>query len=195
MTELLNRADGRNANLAQEVAWLWRCIPAPVIAATHGICFGGGFQIVLGADFRITTASCKFSIMEAKWGLIPDMGGSVLLRELTTIDTAKELTMTARIFDGNEAKRYGLVTRVAEDPMHEARSLAAEICKRSPDSVAATKALFNSTWTVPEARALEIETELQKELLLPPLQNTLAAASQGMIPFKDRQSSWKTAVK
>jgi enoyl-CoA hydratase/carnithine racemase len=198
MAKLLKRPEGKLTNLAQDVAWLWRTLPCPVIASTHGICFGGGLQIVLGADFRITTPDCKFSIMEAKWGLIPDMSGSVLLRELVTIDVAKELSMTARVFDGSQAKEYGLVSHVAADPFQEAMALAKEIGARSPDSVAATKQLFNTTWSQPERVALEAETELQKVLLVPPLKNTMAAASQGMnlpiqLDFKDRQSTWKGA--
>ena len=196
MVELLKRPDGKLANLAQEVAWVWRTVPAPVIAVTHGVCFGGGLQIALGADFRFTTADCKFSIMEAKWGLIPDMAGTVLLREVTSIDVAKELTMTARVFDGRDALKYGLVSRVCDDPLSEARALAAEIGARSPDCVAAAKQLFNSTWSVPEKKALETETVLQKELLMPPLKNTLAATSQGMklpiqLQFVDRKDTWK----
>ncbi len=98
-------------NLAQDVAYLWRTIPIPVIAVLHGMCYGGGLQIALGADIRIATDDCKISIMEAKWGLIPDMSASITLRELIPIDVAKELTFTGRIIDGNEAKAFGLVTK------------------------------------------------------------------------------------
>ena len=152
-------------NLAQDVAYLWRDLPVPVIAVLHGMCFGGtiprmglcahclllllllhhslcfccccccccslgGLQIALGADFRFATPDCKISIMEAKWGLIPDMSASVTLRELVRIDVAKELTMTGRIIDGQEAASLGLVTRCVDDPMKEAESLAAEIVGR-----------------------------------------------------------------
>ena len=181
----------------QGVAWMWRTIPAPVIAVTHGVCLGGGLQIALGADFRFSRPDCKFSIMEAKWGLIPDMGGSVLLRELVSIDVAKELAMTARVFDGEKALDYGIVSRVCDQPLDEALELADEIIARSPDSVAATKGLFQRTWVSSPEDALALETELQRELLLPPLKNTLAAASHGMdlpiqIAFKERQTGWKT---
>lgn len=193
--KLLNRPEGSVSNLAQDVAFLWRAIPAPVIAVLHGVCFGGGLQIALGADFRFATPSCKMSIMEAKWGLIPDMAGSVLLRELVSIDLAKELTMTARVFNGGEAKQYGLVSHVTEHPFEDAMKLVEEISQRSPDSVAAAKKLFNETWLASDQRALETETELQKKLLVPPLKNTLAAATQGLdLPLKMsyslRQKFW-----
>lgn len=194
--KLLERPQGKLVNLAQEVGWVWRTLPVPVIACTHGVCLGGGLQIALGADFRYTTPDCKFSIMEAKWGLIPDMSASVMLRELISIDTAKELTMTARMFDGNKAKEYGLVSHVADDPYDKALELAKEISTRSPDCVSAAKELYNNTWNLNEKEALEMETDLQRILLVPPLKNTMAAASIGLnlpvqLSFKDRQPNWK----
>lgn len=117
-------------NLAQDVAYLWRDLPVPVICVLHGMCYGGGFQIALGADFRYATPDCKLSIMESKWGLIPDMSCSVTLRELVRIDVAKELTMTGRVFDGREAASLGLVTECVEDPMARAQELATNIVKR-----------------------------------------------------------------
>mmetsp|Transcript_4308 Transcript_4308/g.9287 ORF Transcript_4308/g.9287 Transcript_4308/m.9287 type:complete len:361 (-) Transcript_4308:67-1149(-) len=152
-------------NLAQDVCYLWRQIPVPVIAAIHGMCFGGGLQIALGADMRYCTPDCKLSIMESRWGLIPDMGASVTLRELVRIDVAKELTMTGRIISGVEAEKIGLVTRCVEDPMEEALKVAEEIAERSPDSVASTKELFQSTWVADEDACLRKETDLQMKLI------------------------------
>jgi enoyl-CoA hydratase/carnithine racemase len=155
-----------DTNLFQEVAWCWRKLQVPVVAVTHGVCFGGGLQIALGADFRFSTPDCQFSIMEAKWGLIPDMTGTVTLRELMPMDKAKELTMTGRIFDAIEAKALNLVTGISENPMDDAEALVAEIVTRSPDSVAATKALFHKTWAGSESKALRQESILQAKLLL-----------------------------
>lgn len=107
-----------------------RQMPVPVIACLHGMCFGGGLQVALGADFRFSTPDCKLSIMESRWGLIPDMGASVALRELIKIDVAKELTMTGRIISGIEAENIGLVTRCVDDPMDEAMKVAKEIIER-----------------------------------------------------------------
>jgi enoyl-CoA hydratase/carnithine racemase len=101
----------KHSNMAQDVAYLWRALPVPVIACLHGMVYGGGLQIALGADFRFATPDCKLSIMEAKWGIIPDMSAAVTLRELVRIDVAKELTMTGRIFSATEGQGYGLITR------------------------------------------------------------------------------------
>lgn len=163
--KLLVKPGRKISNLAQDVGYLWRDVPAPVIAVTHGYCFGGGFQIALGADFRFSTSDCEFSIMESKWGLIPDMSLTVTLRELISIDLAKELTMTARRFNGEEAKAMGLVSRVCADPLAEAQAFARELAERSPDAVAASKLLFNRTWSAPDKTALDWETRLQKKIL------------------------------
>jgi len=152
-------------NLFQEAAWCWRKLPIPVIAVMHGRCYGGGVQIALGADFRFATPDCEMSILEAKWGLIPDMSGTLTLRELLPIDQAKLLTMTGRVFDGNEALRLGLVTGVGADPMALAEALVAEIRERSPDSVSATKELFHDTWFAGARQALSIESWKQLMLL------------------------------
>ena len=110
----------------------WRDVPVPVIAAIHGNCLGAGLQLALGADIRIATPDAKLSIMEAKWGLVPDMGGPTLLRELVGIDVAKELAMTGRVLTGAEAHALGLVTHVSESPLDHARALAEEIAIALP---------------------------------------------------------------
>eukprot|EP00816_Leptocylindrus_hargravesii_P001380 CAMPEP_0196820636 /NCGR_PEP_ID=MMETSP1362-20130617/76177_1 /TAXON_ID=163516 /ORGANISM="Leptocylindrus danicus, Strain CCMP1856" /LENGTH=302 /DNA_ID=CAMNT_0042199597 /DNA_START=398 /DNA_END=1303 /DNA_ORIENTATION=- len=174
-------------NLAQNVGYLWRQLPIPVIAVLHGMCYGGGMQIALGADMRYSTPDCKLSIMEAKWGLIPDMSASITLRELVRMDVAKELTMTGRIFSGEEAMKLGLVTRCAENPMDEAEKVAAEIISRSPDSVASTKKLFHDTWFSDEQRCLDVETELQKQLIGSWNQVAASARNVGIqVPYKKR---------
>jgi enoyl-CoA hydratase/carnithine racemase len=188
--KLLIKPGARASNLAQDVSFLWRDVPVPVIAVTHGKCWGGGFQIALGADFRYSTPDCEFSIMESRWGLIPDMAGTIALRELASIDVIKELAMTARIFKGDEAKQLGLVTHVFDDPMTEAIKFVDEIKKRSPDAIANTKLLFNKTWLSTIRQALNWETKLQKRLI--GRYNQRAAISQGTAkkgeakPFKQR---------
>lgn len=156
---------GPKGNLAQDVCYLWRSLPVPVIAVLHGMCFGGGLQIALGADMRFSTPDCRLSIMESRWGLIPDMGISITIREIVRMDVAKELTMTGRIVTGAEAEKIGLVTRCVDDPMKEAMKVAMEIVERSPDSVAATKVLFQSTWVADEETCLTKETDIQKKLI------------------------------
>lgn len=156
----------KTTNLFQEVAWCWRRLPVPVIAVIHGYCYGGGLQIALAADFRYTTPDCEFSILEAKWGLVPDMTGTVTLRELLPIDQAKLLTMTGRMFSGEEARALNIVTAVSADPLAEAESLVEEIRTRSPDAVAATKQLFQETWVAGVRRAFSRESRIQLGLLL-----------------------------
>lgn len=177
--KLLVKPGMRYTNLVQEAAWCWRELPVPVIAILHGKCYGGGLQIALAADFRIAKPDTELSVLEIKWGLIPDMTGSVTLRELISIDLAKELAMTGRLFSGEEAKEMGLVSYVSEDPMPHALALAQEISARSPDAVAAAKTLFNSTWTADEKTALNIETRLQKKIL--GRWNQIAAASKNLM--------------
>lgn len=167
LSKLLDKnIDDGVGNLVQDVAYLWRDLPVPVIASLHGMCFGGALQIALAADMRYCTPDCKLSIMESKWGLIPDMTASITLRELIGIDVAKELTMTGRIINGTEAASLGLVTRCVDDPLEESYRVAKEILENSPDSVALAKDLFRKTWNgTPESECLEIETSYQKQLI------------------------------
>lgn len=200
MDELLTRNAETGATLAQEVGYLWRTMPVPVVAATHGVCLGGGLQIALGADFRFASEDAKFSIMESKWGLVPDMAGTLALRDLLPLDIAKELTMTARMFGAREAKALGLVTRVcASDPIEEAVAFATELAARSPDCIAATKALLNANYArgaaADERSALALEARLQAKLV--GSWNQLAASAKGLgVPdllqpgFRARDEQW-----
>jgi enoyl-CoA hydratase/carnithine racemase len=172
------RRDDFGANLFQRVATAWMELPMPVIAAVHGNCYGGGLQIALGADIRITAPDAKWSIREAHWGLVPDMGITATLPRLLRLDLAKELTYTAGTIDGEQATRIGLTTRVDDDPLAAARDLAAEIRRRSPDAVRAAKRLFESAWHEGGKRNLELETELQKTLIGSP--NQMAAVMAGV---------------
>lgn len=140
--DLRDRTHGP-ANLFQHVAWGWRALPVPVIAAVHGIAFGGGFQIMSGADIRIMRPDARLSIMEMKWGLVPDMAGIALWRGLVRDDVLRELTYTNREFSGAEALGYGFATRLADDPHAEAMALAREIAGKHPQAVRAAKWLYN----------------------------------------------------
>lgn len=134
---------GRITHLGQQVAWVWQEVPVPVIAAVHGHALGGGIQIALGADIRIVHPDTKMSVREVHWGLVPDMTGTFVLSKLVRPDVAKELTFTARIFDGREAAELGLVTKLSETPYDDAMALAREIATRSPGAIRGAKALFN----------------------------------------------------
>lgn len=130
------------SNPSQHAVMVWRELPVPVIAAVHGVAYGGGFQLMLAADLRFVAADTRLSIMEINWGLVPDMGGMVLLRRLLRDDVARELTYTGRVFSGNEAHQLGLATRVCADPYAEALALAREIAARPPKAMRAAKRLI-----------------------------------------------------
>jgi enoyl-CoA hydratase/carnithine racemase len=132
----------------------------------HGHCYGGGLQIALAADFRIASPDSQWSVLEGKWGLIPDMSGIQSLKELVGIDVAKKLTMTAAIISGQEARALGLVTELAPDPLVAADALARELAERSPDALAAAKRLFDSNWTSSHRRTFAHERVEQLMLLL-----------------------------
>jgi enoyl-CoA hydratase/carnithine racemase len=169
---------GAVPNFFQRAAYGWVRVPVPVIAAVHGNCLGGGLQIALAADIRIAAPDARLSLMEAKWGLVPDMAITRTLTRLVGIDVAKEITYTARILDGREADRLGLVTRLADDPLAAARELAAEIAGRSPDAVRAAKRLYDEAWTGPPEQTLALEARLQLDLMGSP--NQLAAVTAGL---------------
>ena len=174
---LLKPLHGEVPNRFQRAAYEWVLLPVPVIAALHGNCLGGGLQIALGADIRIATAGTRLSVMEVKWGLVPDMSITRTLPRLVGIDIAKELTYTGRVFDGVEAHRLGVVTRLSEDPLAAARALAIEIAARSPDAVRAAKRLYDEAWTGSPEATLALEAQLQLGLIGTP--NQLAAVTAG----------------
>ncbi len=155
-----------NSNLAQIVSTGWKQIPVPVIMAIQGRCWGGGLQIALGGDFRIATPDASFSIMEARWGLIPDMGGSVSLREIIKVDDAMKLAMTADEIDSEQAKSIGLISQIAEDPNRAALEFAQQLCKKSPDAVAAVKKLYHRAWHSNDRKMLSKESLYQWRILL-----------------------------
>ena len=162
--DLVPRTHGL-ANAWQQVAWGWRELPVPVIAAVQGVAFGGGLQIALGADVRLVHPEARLSVMEVKWGLVPDMAGCVLLAELTRADVARELTFTGRIVGGQEAIAIGLATRATQDPLAEARAMARQIAAHSPDAIRGAKRLLNAASPVDAARVLLAEAEEQQRLI------------------------------
>ncbi|MBX3595361.1 MAG: crotonase/enoyl-CoA hydratase family protein [Sphingomonas sp.] len=159
-----------DANIFQQVAWGWRTLPVPVIAAVHGLAFGGGFQILSGADIRIAAPGTRFSIMEMKWGIVPDMAGFALWRTTVRDDVLRELTYTAREFDAAEAAALGFVTRIAEDPEADAMALARSIAGRNPDAIRAAKRLANLAADADGATILRAESDEQARLMRSPNQ-------------------------
>ena len=165
-------------NWFQRAAYDWVRLPVPVIAAVHGNCLGGGLQIALGADIRIATPDARLSVLEIKWGLIPDMSITQTLPRLVGIDVAKELTYTGRVISGSEAHALGVVTHLADDPLSAARELAAQIAECSPHAVRGAKRLYNEAWNRTAEEALALEASIQLELIGSP--NQLVAVTAGM---------------
>jgi len=157
--------NGSPANFFQSAAYVWRALPVPVIAAIQGVAFGGGLQIAAGADIRYATPDAQLSIMEIKWGIIPDMAITATLCDVMPADRIKELAYSGRIIDGSKAEKVGLITAVQEDPLDAARGLAAEIAGKSPDAVRAIKTLINDSWHASVEESLRREAELQINVL------------------------------
>jgi enoyl-CoA hydratase/carnithine racemase len=187
MQKLLSRSEQSPANMAQRAGWVWQEVQVPVIAAIHGFAFGGGLQIALGADLRYVTADSQFSVMEIKWGLIPDMSITQTMLEVVPLDVAKELTFTGRIISGAEALSLGLATRVCEDPLADALETAKLIATKSPHAIRAGKALLRDAPKMSRTDALKLETALQVSLLGSP--NQMEAVQANMMKrdpdFKD----------
>jgi enoyl-CoA hydratase/carnithine racemase len=154
------------ANLAQQACYVWREVPVPVIAAIHGVAYGGGFQLALGADIRIVAPDARLSILEIKWGLIPDMSGMVLLRGLVRDDVARELTWTGRVLSGEEAVSLGIATRASADPHAEALALAREIAGKSPSAIRAGKRLLNLAQSGASAEEIFVAESLEQRALI-----------------------------
>ncbi|MET0375556.1 MAG: crotonase/enoyl-CoA hydratase family protein [Rhizorhabdus sp.] len=183
MRDLMPRTHGA-ANLFQQVAWGWRMLPVPVIAAVHGFAFGAGFQIMLGADIRVATPDAQLSMMEARWGLIPDVAGIALMRGLVRDDIAREITYSARRMSGTEAQALGIVTHVDADPVQRARVLAEQIAANSPDAIRAGKRLLNMAIDATDQEILLAESHEQQILLASDGHaETIVAARENRTPF------------
>ncbi|QCK88576.1 crotonase/enoyl-CoA hydratase family protein [Phreatobacter aquaticus] len=165
------------ANRPQQTAWTWRALPVPVIAAVHGVAYGGGFQIALGADIRIAAPDARFSVMEIKWGLVPDLAGTQLMRHLAREDVVRELTYTGRVFGAEEAQRLGFVTRVEADARGAALVLARDIAGKSPTAMRASKRLLNRAVEVGAEEGLLDESREQQALIGSPNQMEAVAAN------------------
>ena len=162
--------DESPANPAQRAAYIWQELPMPVIAAIHGVAYGGGFQIAMGADIRYVAPDARLSVMEIKWGLIPDMAGTQTLRNLVRLDVAKELTFSGRVISGSEAYELGLATRVSDHPLEDALELAREIAAKSPDAIRAGKKLLNASVQISLEEGLRLEEKIQADLIGSPNQ-------------------------
>ena len=182
--QMLAPPEGRAANRFQQPVTGWQDLGVPVIAAIEGVAFGAGMQLALAADFRIAAPDARLSIMEARWGLIPDMGITRSLPRLLRADQAKELIMTARVLQAREALEMGLVTRIADDPLAAALALAQELTSRSPDALGAAKRLVEEGWCADAHASLALEAELQAALMGRPNQMEAVMANLQGRPAK-----------
>jgi len=158
------------ANRPQYAAWVWREVPVPVIAAVHGVALGGGFQVALGADMRFVAPDARMSVLEIKWGLVPDMAGIALMRELARGDVIRELTYSGRMFSGEEALGFGFATRVCADPRAEALAFARDIAGKNPDAIRGAKRLLNMAVNSDDAAILQLESDVQDAVMGTPNQ-------------------------
>ena len=181
--DLTHRSHGL-ANRFQQAALIWRRLPVPVIAALHGTVFGGGLQIALGTDIRYVAPGAQLSVMEIRWGIVPDMGGVLLMRDLIRADAVRELTYTGRVVSGVEAVDLGLATRVCDDPRAAAFAAAREIASRNPDAIRAAKRLLTIADDAFAARVLMAESREQSGLLGTPNQvEAVRAQVEGRAPL------------
>lgn len=173
--DLTKRTHGQ-ANAPQQAVWGWRMLPVPVIAAVHGVAFGGGCQLALGADVRLIAPDAKMSVMEIKWGLVPDMAGTPILATLLRDDVLRELTYTGRIVAAQEAVSIGLATKIVDDPYQAALEMAREIAGKNPDAVRAAKRMMNKL-SVDPGPALLAESVEQQKLIGSPNQTEAVRAN------------------
>lgn len=187
--DLFDRPKDNPANKAQQIAWVWKQVPVPVIAALHGVAFGGGLQLALGADIRLAAADTRMSVMEIKWGLVPDMSATQTLCDLVRLDVAKELVFTGKIVEAAEAAELGLITRICEDPKREAEKMATTIAGKSPDAISKGKQLLEGAWRGGPEKGLLLEETLQRELIATPNQIEAVMANLEKRPpvFQDRE--------
>jgi enoyl-CoA hydratase/carnithine racemase len=158
-TRRIGDTEGRITHLGQQAAYVWQDVPVPVIAAVHGVALGGGIQIALGADLRFVASDARLSVLEIRWGLVPDMTGTLMLPRLVGLDVAKELTFTGRMVSGEEAARLGLATRATDTPLEDALALARELAGKSPAALRGAKRLLNASGTRSVAEQFAAERE------------------------------------
>ncbi len=175
------------ANALQYVVWMWRELPMPVIAAVEGFCLGGGLQIALGADFRYAKPDSKFSILEMRWGIVPDMSSTQIMRHMIRDDVIRELTYTAKIFDAEQAKDWGFITDIVDNPLAHAMSVAEQIAYKNPDAIRAAKKIIDASNYQTAAEGLLMESVEQDKIMGTPnqIEAVMAELQKRKPEFKD----------
>src|SRR3954468_6578807 len=150
------------------LAW-WNLLeemPKPTIAQIHGGCLGGAFELALACDFRVMAEDAVAGIMEARVGLLPDVGGCSRLPAVVGLGNAQELIMTGKVIDGREAHRIGFANRVvpAEELDAAVEGLANELLACAPMAVGLAKRIMDSAAKPALATTLEQEVTAQQLL-------------------------------
>jgi len=180
--DLLTRQPGAPWNDSQRAAWVWRELRVPVVAAIHGVAYGAGLQIALGADVRLVSPDARLSLREVTWGLVPDLGASQLTRNTIRLDHLRELVFTGRVVSGTDAAALGLATRAVQDPHVAALELAREIAANSPSAVRAAKAILNEAPYASIADSLRHEEQHARQLVGSPDQQEAVRANREKRP-------------
>lgn len=187
LTSALSERTHGIANAVQYAVWVWRELPVPVIAALQGMVLGGGLQIALGADIRVASSQSQFSILELKWGIIPDMGSTQIMRHLIRDDVIRELTYTARMFSAEEAKDFGFITHITPDPLAHASELAQQIAAKNPQAIQAAKRVINRSYYQSPEQGL-LDESIEQDAIMGSVNQIEAvkAVVEGRVPiFKD----------
>ncbi|MHA1884581.1 MAG: enoyl-CoA hydratase/isomerase family protein [Promethearchaeota archaeon] len=143
-------------------------IEKPIIARIEGFCLGLGFELALACDFRFCLEDARFSMPEAKVGIIPDVSGTTRLTRLVGISHAKDIALTGRMFDGVEAFRMGVVNGVAENRQKLdalVKKYADELIESAPLAVGMGKRLIDQIYGKNLEFGLEMEGLVNSQLL------------------------------
>ena len=145
-----------------------RGLECPVIAAVEGACVGGGLELALACDIRIVSKSAFFGLPETKFGMVPDLGGTVRLAQVVGPAKAAEIILAAQTFDAAAALELGLVNRVVEvgSALSVAQELASAIKANSPAANRETLKVLRQIHDHGEAECLQQETRAGAQALL-----------------------------
>jgi enoyl-CoA hydratase len=170
------------AELGHEVGRLLETMPKPTIAAVNGYALGGGCELALACDIRYASSNAKLGQPEVNYGLVPGWGGTQRLARTTTLGFAKELVLTGRLVDADEAYRRGLVDGVHDPVLDKAYETARLTTRKGPEALAAAKALLNRALGGDHAENLRVEGEALAEVL------PGAEAREGLAAFVEKRA-------
>ena len=191
VTRLLPAVMGKDeAALAELIGELKACmsaladLPCPVIAAIEGACLGGGLELALTADLRVAGASARFTLPETRWGMVPDVGGTVRLSRLVGRARATDVILTGREVLADEALTWGLVNRVVSDgdALAAAHDLVHQILRGAPAGTAAILPVLRSVDTLDDEAAFAAETRAGVQTL------TSGQVMEGVAAFSQKRA-------